>query len=189
MTTVTEQAVEVIEKATANIEEAVEVIAEVANASWKGNIVTHKISSRAEAIAAALEPLVVVNDKGLVASRKSYYQVAKAQGLDPQLIKDVEEFNADYAHGVHAVSSDKALSRFRDDVEAENFSVRADIGENSRYQDNYRRHHEYSVSGGPDKDRVMKADYAYHNPSVKTTYKGINESRQAVHNLARDLLG
>ena len=35
----------------------------------------------------------------------------------------------------------------------------------------------------------MRSTYAYHSPSIETEYKGFNESRTAVQNLARDLLG
>lgn len=189
MTTVTENAVEVIEAATQQIEEAVEVIAEAEHARWKGNIVNHQLSSRAESIAASLTPLVTENDKGVHATKKAYYKVAEQHGYDPKVIKDIEEFNSDYAHGFHALASDKALTRFRDDANAENYSAKAEMGERTRYTDNYKRHYERSVSGGPGKDRVIKADYGYHNPSIETDFKGFNESRQAVHNLARDLLG
>lgn len=189
MTTVTEKAVEAIESATQQIEEAVEVIAEVEHARWKGNIVSHQLSSRAESIAAALAPLVTENEKGMQAGKKVYYQVAEKHGYDPKVLKDIEEFNSDYAHGFHAVASDKALTRFRDNAEASTFEVRGDIGERTRYTDTYKRHYERSVSGGPERDRVIKADFGYHSPSIKTEYKGFNESRQVVHNLARELLG
>lgn len=192
MTTVTEQAVEAIEAATQIIDEAVEVIAEVEHAQWKGNIVNHKLSTRASTIAASLQPLSAVTEKGISANRKDYYNVAEQHGFDPKIIKDVEEFNSDYAHAFHALASDAAVTRFRDDVKAEEFSARAEIGERSRYSDNYKRHYERSVAtGAPGSDapRAMKADYAYHSPSIKTEYKGLNESRKAVHNLAKDLLG
>lgn len=189
MTTVTEKA---IEDAVDKIEDAVTDIAEATEAHWKGNIVTHKLSSRAESIAAALEPLVTENEKGLSSNKKDYYAVAEKHGFDPKVIKEIKAFDGDYAHAIHAVGSDKALTRFRDNPEAENYEVRAEIGENTKYTDNYKRFYERSVAGGgpkSDAPRVIKSDYAYHNPSIKTEYKGFNESRQAVHNLARDILG
>lgn len=189
MTTVTEQAVEVIENATQAIEEAVEVIAEAEHARWKGNIVNHQLSARAESIAAALEPLVTVNEKGMHGNKKAYYAVAEKHGFDSKAFKEMEGFQEDYAHAVHAVGSDKALGRFRDDVDAKEFNVKVEIGERTKYTDNYRRHDERSVSQGPGKERVMRSTYAYHSPSIETEYKGFNESRTAVQNLARDLLG
>ena len=189
MTTVTEKAVEAIEAATQEIEQAVEVIAEAEHSRWKGNIVNHQLNARAESIAAALEPLVTVNDKGLHGSKKAYYNVAEKHGFDTKALKDMEGFQEDFAHAVHAIGSDKALSRFREDVEAKEFNVKVEIGERTKYTDNYRRHDERSVSGGPGKERIMKSTYGYHNPSIETEYKGFNESRAAVQNLARDLLG
>ena len=82
MTTVTEKAVEAIEAATQEIEQAVEVIAEAEHARWKGNIVNHQLNARAESIAAALEPLVTVNEKGMHGGRKAYYTVAEKHGFE-----------------------------------------------------------------------------------------------------------
>ena len=183
MTTVTEKAVEVIETATQQIDEAVEVIAEAEHQRWKGNIVNHQLSARAESIAATLEPLVTVNEKGMHGNKETYYTVAEKHGFDSKAFKEMESFQEDFAHAVHAIGSDKALSRFRDDADAKEFNVKVEIGERTKYTDNYRRYDERSVSGGPGKERIMKSTYGYHNPSIETEYKGFNENRKAVQTL------
>lgn len=192
MTTATEQAVEVIETATQQIEEAVETIAQNEARTWKGNIVNHSLNARGQSIAAHLEELGTEDEKGVRFNRKAYYKTAEAHGFAPKYIKELEEFNGDYALAVHAVSSDKALSRFKDNPEVDSYNVQAEIAERTEYRDNYKRYYERSVSGGAvgsGAPRVMKEDYAYHNPSIKTEYRGFNENRKAVHNLAKDLLG
>ena len=157
--------------------------------TWKGNIVNHTLSARAQSIAAAIEPLTKDTAKGIQWTKKDYYSTANKHGFATEALKDIEQFNADYASAVHAVSADKALARFKGEPEVEEFTVKAVLGENTTYRDNYRRFNSRSVRNMHTGETSVQENYGYHAPSVVTKYEGFNDSRQAVHNLAKDLLG
>lgn len=175
---------EVLEEAKVEILEAVEL-----NTPWKGNVVNHALNARAQSIAAKIEPLGKETEKGITWSKQAYYGAAGQHGFVEEAIKDLESFNADYASAVHAVSTDKSLSRFKAQPEAEEYSVKAHIAETSVYKDNVKRHYSRTVRNPKTGETSVQETYGYHNPSISTEYKGFNDSRQAVHALAKDLLG
>lgn len=183
MTEVAEKALEAIANATVEV-----AVATVTEKNWKGNITQHSLTARGESIAATIEPLWQDNEKGSKLPRTAYYQAAEEHGLSTKVIKEVEKFNGDFASAVHATATEKAYSAFKKDDKREDYDIQAEIGERSKYKDHYRRHYERSVSGGPDRPRMMKADHGHHNPSITTDYRGFKQAREAYHDQAKSLL-
>lgn len=161
--------------------------------TWKGNVVTHTLNERAQAIAATIAPLAEQNDKGTSLSKKAYYAAGSAVGYRREVLEDIEQFNEDYALAVHAVSADLSLGRMVENKDIQELTVKAAIGNRTRYRDTFRREHTRDVNtgkpGDADRQSVSKTDYGYHAPSISTKYKSFGDSRAAVHSLARDLLG
>lgn len=156
---------------------------------WRGKHLRHSLNERVQSIAAGLAELGKEDGKGSKYDRKTYYKLAEQQGLTTEGVKAVERFNEDYAVAVHAVSSDRALDRFSNDKAVEEYAVTADIGEHTRYRDNYRRFDSRSVSAGVGGERRVVETHGYHNPVIRTEFKEFESNRQSVHSLAKDLLG
>jgi hypothetical protein len=81
------------------------------------------------------------------------------------------------------------LDRAVNDKELQEMNVSAKIGSDTKYTDTYTRHDVRTVSQGAHADRKEVETYGYHNASIRTKYKGMNDSKVAVNNLAKDLLG
>ena len=184
MTTATQN-----EQTTVTETEVTEVISSVTFDDWKGQHVNHSLNDRARSIAATIEPLVKDTTKGIQWTKKDYYTAGERHGYSAEALKDVEQFNADFVSAVHAVSADKCLARLTGDKDLEEFTVKAQIGENSTYKDNYRRFNSRQIRNPQTGETSVQETYGYHNPSVTTEVKGFNESRQSVHSLAKELLG
>lgn len=183
----TEAALEAIDNAVEVIEEAVEVI-ERDYQGYNPEYFKPELSQRAADYAAKLSAMTMEPGKSIRRTEKEFYEVVKSDisREDFERVRSIEE---DYVNAVHAVASNEFLKRATGDKTVEEMKVSAKIGKSTTYEDNYRRFDSRSVSGGKDAERRQQDTYGYHNPRIKTEYKGFNESRVSVHNLAKDLLG
>lgn len=194
MTTLTQdQAVEAVNEAQAAVqvaEEKLEVVEEaLAGRTYSGQYAKLDLDAITQNIAANIVDRAKVSETGIKLDRKSYYEIAEEQGIAKRTLESVEQFNEQFALGFHAVAADKALSTFKDNADAGEFTARADIGKNTTYKDTFRRFDSRTVPTGAGGERRIQETHGYHNPSIKTDYKGFESNRQAVHALAKDLLG
>jgi len=190
-TEATKAAIEAIDEATKDLNDAqtkLEVAEEaIAGRSYSPKYAKLNLDEAQQNIAAGLLESAKTTDKGVKWNRKDYYDSAESQGITKSTLQTVERFNENFATSVHAVTAELALARFKEDPEAGEYSSTADMGENTRYEDTVKRFDSRSVSTGIGGERRLQETYAYHNPSIKTKYKGFEEQRKLVNNLAKDL--
>lgn len=156
--------------------------------AWQGKFAKLELDEYEQNIAAAIEDRWSENDKGGSLTQKDFYEVAKENNLERSVIDKVDRFKEAYAVGVHAVSADRSLKRFSEDENASEYSVRARIGLDTKYEDRYRRFDSRSVAAGAGGERKIRETYGYHNPSIETEHKSFKENRARVHSLAEELL-
>lgn len=195
MTTLTQETIvaETINEAQAAVQVAEEkleaVEAAVVGRAWEGQYARLDLDAIQQNIASDLSDKGKRTDSGVKFDRKTFYEVAENQGIAKRTIEAVEQFQENYATAVHAVSSDLSLKGFKDNPELAEYGVKAEMGKHTNYEDTYRRFDSRSVSGGAGGERRLQETYGYHNPTIKTKIKGFENRRQAVHALAKDLLG
>lgn len=184
----TEVAIEAIAVATEQLDHATEVLTEREYQEYNPKHYKGELSQRAADFAAKLSALPMEAGKSIRRTEKEFYAVVAddVSRAEYERVKSVEE---DYVRALHVVTANEFLERTTNDKSVEEMKVSAKIGANTTYQDRYRRFDTRSVSGGANGERRQQDTYGYHNPHVVTEYKGFNDSRVAVHNLAKDLLG
>lgn len=148
-----------------------------------------EVPALVQEIAHDINELATHAEGSMRVTRKAYYEAAKRQGIPRTTIETVEQFNENYAMGTHYLASDLALQHFdknKDDKDSK-FKVRAEIGANTVYQDQYSRFDSRYVPTGAGTERRLQETNGYHNPSVKVRYKDFATNRAAVHALANEL--
>lgn len=193
MTTTTQETVEVINEAKAAVhvaEEKLEAVEEaVVGRSYQGGFAKLDLDAITQGIAADILDKAKRSETGVKFDRKTFYEAAENRGISKGTVEAVEMFQEQYATAVHAVASDLALGGFKENAELSEYGVKAEMGKHTNYDDTYRRFDSRSVPSGMGGERRLQETYGYHNPSIKTKFKGFESQRQQVHALAKDLLG
>lgn len=194
MTTTTQETVaEAINEAQTAVqvaEEKLEAVEEaVVGRPYQGGFAKLDLDAITQNIAADILEKGKRTANGVKFDRKTFYEAAQSQGISKGTVEAVEQFQEQYATAVHAVGSDLALGGFKENAELSEFGVKAEMGKHTNYDDTYRRFDSRSVAAGMGGERRLQETYGYHNPSIKTKFKGFESQRQQVHALAKDLLG